>query len=361
MIEASRVQLGFDPNHVAFASTDPIRQGYDPKVAANLLAPLADALRVQPGVSSAALASATPLQVGLGTTITVEGQPQNEIVQLVMVSPEYFETLGIPLLNGRDFSLGDTATSSGVAVVNAFAARKYWPDQEPIGKYITNVGPRNQTFELVGVVDNIAPAELGGRLRPLIYLPIAQAYLMFPFQPDINLLARTSGDPRTLVPLIRTSVARINPYLPVFRIRTMRDQVMLMQGEQRFLARVLLLFAALATSLCAAGIYGVVSFTTAASRREFGIRMALGAQTRSVLWMVLRRGMVLTSLGLIIGLTTAAGLSRLVTSYLYGVSPTDSLTFLLVALLALSVTSAACYFPARRATRVDPLQALRAE
>jgi putative ABC transport system permease protein len=361
----SRVRLGFDPGHTVAASTDPIRQGYDKAAAARLLGPLLDSLRAQPGVKSAALTSSLPLQPGMGTVIRVEGhQPkggEENWVQIVMASSCYFETLAIPLLDGRDFTSSDTANAPGVAIIDDAMAKKYWPGANPIGKHIEDVGPRNQTFEIVGTVGNVAPEHLRKTPGPAMYIPIAQAYLMFPWQPDIDLLARSSGDPHALIPSLRAAVAHVNRSLPVFRLRTMRDQIATTLVEQRFLAQLLVAFALLAFALCAAGMYGLVSYTTEQSVREFGIRVALGAQPGDILWMVLRRSVVLAAVGLAIGLMVALGLTRLLVSLLYGVTPTDPLTFTGVALLTASVTLMASYLPARRATRVDPLVALRYE
>ena len=173
--------------------------------------------------------------------------------------------------------------------------------------------------------------------------------------------ARSDGDPRTLVPALRAAVARINPDLPLFHIRTMQEQVATTIAEDRFLARLLLVFALLATVLSAAGVYGLVSYATERATREVGIRMALGAQPGQVLWMVLRKGMMLTIAGVVIGLAAALVATRVFASLLYGVSPTDPMTFAAVGVLMLIISLTACYVPARRALRVDPLIALRQE
>jgi putative ABC transport system permease protein len=301
----------------------------------------------------------------MGTVVAPEGhQPasgEEDWVQIVMASPGYFTTVGIPMLGGRDFTSSDTVNVPGVAIINEAMAQEYWPGKNPIGKRIEHVGAHDQAFIVIGAVGNIAAEDLRKAPGPVVYLPIAQAYLMFPWQPDINLLARTTGDPRTLIPVVRAAVARVNPDLPVFRVRTMRDQIARTLAEERFLARLIFIFAFLATVLCAAGVYGLVSYATEGSTHEFGIRRALGAKSGDVVWMVLRRSLFVTLVGLVIGLTTAMGLTRLLISLLYGVSPTDPITFAGVTLLIGLVTVIASYLPARRATRVDPMVALRYE
>ena len=362
--QASHVRLGFDPEHTVGGSTDLIRQGYSKTAAANLLEPMLDALRAQPGVKSAALGN-LPLQGNMATMVNVEGQPTSEEkkdwIQLVRVSGGYFETMGIPLQHGRDFSPSDRAGAPKVAIINEAMAQHYWPHESPLGKHIAHVGPQDETFEIVGVAGNIATHDLREAAGPLVYFPLAQTYLMFPWQPDATLLARADGDPRTLVPALRAAVARINPDLPLFHIRTLQEQVATTIAEDRFLARLLLAFAFLATLLSAAGVYGLVSYATERATREVGIRMALGAQPGQVLWMVLRQGMLLTVTGVVIGLVAALGLTRVFMSLLYGVSPTDPMTFAAVGVLMLIVSMTACYVPARRALRVDPLVALRQE
>lgn len=297
--------------------------------------------------------------------VSVQGrQPKSREqswVQIVMASSGYFDTLRIPLLEGRDFTSWDTARAPGVAIIDEAMAMEYWPGENPIGKHLEDVGPDNQTFEIVGIAGNVAPYDLRKTAGPVVYVPFAQGYLMFPWQPDIDLLARSNGDPRTLIPSLRAAVAHVNPELPVFRIRTMRGQIATTLVARRFLGQLLVIFALLAVALCAAGVYGLVAYTTEQSVREFGIRVALGARPRDILWMVLRRSLLLAGAGLTIGLAAAFGVARLFVAALYGVTPADPLTFTGVALLVASVTLVASYLPARRAARVDPLVALRYE
>jgi putative ABC transport system permease protein len=184
---------------------------------------------------------------------------------------------------------------------------------------------------------------------------------MFPWQPDVTLLARTTGDPESLVPAVRDAIASVDHSLPMFHVRTMREQLSTTMAEERFLGKLLPVIAILAMVLSAAGVYGLVSYTTERATREFGIRMALGAQQRNVLFMVLRRSMGLGLLGLMIGVGASLALARFLASSLYGVSPTDPATFAGVGVLMMIVTLLAGFRPALRATRVDPMVALRTD
>jgi predicted permease len=363
--QASTVPLGFDPDHTIAASTDPIRQGYDKPAAARFLEPLLEGLRAEPGVLSAALGSSRPLQSGFATGVAPEGLAlggsDENMVQLVMASPGYFETIGAPLRTGRDFTVSDSADAPKVAIVNEAFIRKYWPGVLAVGKRIKNVGPQNKTVEVVGTLGNIADGDFRKATGPVVYLPLAQAYLMFPFQPDINLLARTAGDPRALISVLGEGVGRVDPRLPLFRIRTMTEQVAGTLAEERFLARLLMLFSALATLLCALGIFGIVSYATKRNTHELGIRMALGAGQGDLAWMVLRRGLILAIVGLVLGLGIAMGETRVLASFLFDVSPTDLATYAGVTLMMGIISLVASYFPAQRAARVDPMVALRYE
>ena len=362
--QVSRIHLGFDPDHAVGASTDPIREGYSKAASAALLDPLLDTLRAQPGVASAAIGR-LPLQGGTSTVVVMEGHgasaKEQEWVELTGVSPGYFDTLGIPLLRGRDFAHAENRDGAGFAIINQAIAQAFWPNDDPIGKHIEHVGPRDQTLEIIGVAGNVAPPNLRASPGHTVYVPVAQAYLMFPWQPDVTLLARTTGDPQTLVPAMRDAIASVDHSLPMFHVRTMSEQVSTTMAEERFLGKLLPVIAILAMILCAAGVYGLVSYTTERATREFGIRMALGAQQRNVLFMVLRRSMGLGLLGVTIGVGAALVLTRFLVSSLYGVSPTDPATFAAVGVLMMLVTLLACFRPARRATRVDPMVALRTE
>jgi len=360
---AAQLPLGFDPEHGAGASTDLIRQGYDKNTAANMLDPLLESMRAQPGVETAALGP-LPLTGFMQTVIKVEGQESSDRkdwVYLTRVSPGYFATLGILVFAGRDFDRSDNAAAPGVALINATMAQKYWPHHSPLGKHLLHVGPHDQSFEIVGVVGDTPNYDLVEPAKPAVYLSLAQSYLMFPWQPDASLVARTSGDPKLLFSAIRAAVAKIDPALPVFHERTFEQQVATGLGEQKFLARMLFLFASVAILLAATGLFGLISYNTARAVRDIGVRLALGATRKQVLWMVLKRAILLSFSGLVIGMIAAIWLVRLIASQLFGVTPTDPLTFAGVALFMALVTVIACYVPARRATRIDPMIALRAE
>jgi putative ABC transport system permease protein len=277
------------------------------------------------------------------------------------VSSGYFTTVGIPLLSGRDFQRSDSANAPGAAVVSEAFARKYWVNESAVGKHIEQVGIHSQTFEVVGVVGNTANRDLRHEPPALVYFPLSQSYLMFPWQPDVSILARGPGDSAQLLGSIRKAVAGIDPALPLFRTRTLKEQVAGTLGQEKFLARLLLVFALVAVTLAAAGVFGLMSFSTQRAIHDFGVRMALGAQSHHVLWLVLKKGLVLAVLGLVLGLGAATWLSQILVSMLFGVSRNDPATFMGVAAMTILVALLACYLPARRATKADPLEALRRE
>jgi predicted permease len=361
---ASQVRLGFDPDHTVVASTDFIRQGYEKNAAANLLDTLLDSLLAQPGVQSAALGP-PPMSANMFTSVKLEGhvigEGKKDGILGSRVSPRYFKTVGIPLLRGRDFTRSDSVNAPGVAIISESAAKKYWPHESPVGKHIEQVGIHDQMFEIVGIVGDTANYDLRREPPAIFYFPLDQSYLMFPWQPDVSMLVRGPGEPGLLFISIRQAVAGIDSGLPVFHAMTLKEHVAGALGEEKFLAKLLLVFALVAITLAAAGVFGLMSYSTERGTHDFGVRMALGAQAHHVLWLVLRNGLLLASIGLIVGLGAALYLTRLVASLLFGVSPTDSVTFIAVTAITLLVALMACYLPARRATRVDPLVALRSE
>jgi putative ABC transport system permease protein len=276
-----------------------------------------------------------------------------------MASEDYFQTMGIPLVRGRYFDARDTAEAPGVAVVSEALARKYWPDEDPVGKRITFEGGAQQPRfrEIVGVVGHVRNEGLEGESRGQYYVPYAQR----PNNADLFLVVRADGDPAALAPAVRARIASVDKDLPVYKVTTMEKLVSDSLSQRRFSMFLFGVFAALAMALAVVGLYGVMSYGVAQRTHEIGLRMALGAQGRDVLRMVVGQGMALVAVGLGVGLLGAFLLTRLMVSLLYGVSAADPLTYAGIALLLAAVALLASYIPARRATKVDPMVALRYE
>ena len=276
-----------------------------------------------------------------------------------MASEDYFQTMGIPLVKGRYFDARDTADAPGVAVISEKLAQKYWPGEDPVGKRITFEGGQQQPRfrEIVGIVGHIRNEGLEGETRGQYYVPYAQR----PNSADLFLVVRADGDPAALAPAVRARIASVDRDLPVYKVTTMEKLVSDSLAQRRFSMTLFGVFAALALALAVVGLYGVMSYAVAQRTHEIGLRMALGAQGRDVLRMVVGQGMGLVAIGLGVGLVGAFMLTRLMSSLLYGVSAADPLTYAGIALLLAAVALLASYIPARRATKVDPMVALRYE
>jgi putative ABC transport system permease protein len=276
-----------------------------------------------------------------------------------MASDDYFQTMGIRLVRGRFFDAHDTGEAPGVAIIDEAMARKYWPGEDPLGKRITFEGGRQNPRwrEVVGVVGHVRNEGLEGESRVQYYVPYAQRA----DSPNLFLAVRADGDPASLAPSVRGAIAGVDKDLPVYRVTTMERMVSDSLAQRRFSVFLLGVFAALALVLAVVGLYGVMSYAVAQRTHEFGLRMALGAQRRDILKMVVGQGLLLVGVGLAAGLLGALALTRVMSSLLYGVSATDPLTYAGIALLLAAVALLASYVPARRATRVDPMVALRYE
>ncbi len=320
-----------------------------------------------PGVESAGIISFLPLSFnGINFSFSVEGQPAPSDMKLPfalfrVVSPDYFRAIGIPLQRGRFFDAHDTADALPVTIVSHRLAAQYWPNEDPIGKRI-KIGPLdspNAWLTVAGVVGDVHQGELYGDPRMDLYVPYAQERRGFVAPRDLVL--RTKGDAASVAGAVREAVWVVDKDQPVSNVRTMDQVFAAAISRERFQALLLGMFAALALVLACVGLYGVISYSVAQRTHEIGVRVALGAQPRDVLRLVIRQGMMLTFAGLVVGIAAGAVATRVLSDMLYGVTTTDPLTFVGVPLFLLLIALLACYIPARRATRIDPLVALRYE
>ncbi len=320
--------------------------------------------RVQtiPGIQSATLASSTPLSSNSAKAILKLKDQADDGSRLTTgvhaVGADYFKTLKIPLLKGRSFNGQDREGSPRVAIINETAAHRYWAGIDPVGKQIwLSVGwEQNEFAEIVGIAGDVKYGKADESAEPEIYLPYLQ-----PTESPNFVIARTEGDPAGMIASVRQAVFALDKNVPTYDIRTMEDRIGDATSKTRFSAFLLAVFAGLALLLSAIGIYGVMTQGVAGRTREIGIRMALGAQKRDVIKMVMGEGILLTAGGLTMGLALASVMSRILASQLYDVTTTDRATFIGVSLLLGTVALVASYIPARRATKVDPMVALRYE
>jgi putative ABC transport system permease protein len=318
-----------------------------------------------PGVQDAGLINTLPLDKGPTTGFRVDGRPVTTrdkwpMVNYRAVTPDYFRAMGIPVLQGRTYTQRDDTNAPNVMIVNQQTVREIFPDENPIGKRITfgSVDQNRQPiwFEIVGVVANVRSLELREESTPEIYFSALQDYW-----PAMSLVVRSNVEPASLAGSVRQVVSEVDKSVPVSQVKTMDRVVSESITQPRFNLFLLVLFSTVAMLLSAAGIYGVTAYTVSQRTHELGIRLALGAQVSDVLKMILGQGMAVIGVGLMLGLVAAFGLMRLLRSLLFGVGENDPLTFVAITLVLLIVALIACYIPARRATKVDPLEALRVE
>jgi len=279
------------------------------------------------------------------------------------VSPDYFQTVGAKIIGGREFTAQDDQDHPGVAIVNQAFVRQYFPNEQALGRIIKPSPPariwkreRLTSFEIVGIVRDVKSAGLKADTDPAYYLPAAQAPLG-----DMVVLVHTESEPTSLISAVRRAVLEIDPNQPISNINTLDNIVSTSIAQPRLNMLLMGLFGALALVLAAVGIYGLLSYAVTQRTQELGIRMALGAQGNDVLGLILKQGMTLALIGEALGLIGAFALTRFIQTLLFGVTPTDATIFVAVVGILTSIALLACYFPARRATRVDPLIALRYE
>ncbi|MDQ3120179.1 MAG: ABC transporter permease [Verrucomicrobiota bacterium] len=315
-------------------------------------------LRGLPGVQRVGAVSRLPLSGGNSSrSFNILGSEEAHEADIRVITPDYFRTMGIPLLRGRTFTEQDSKDSARVTVINEATARDAFPGEEAVGKFITNFGLNNESLQVVGVVGNIKHMSLDAAPRSELYQPLGQA-----IWPRMFVAVRTqAANPLTIVPAVQSAVWSIDRNVALGSVRTMQDAIARSLLKRKFTMTLLTIFAGMAVALASIGLYGVMSYSVSQRTREIGIRMAVGAQRGDVLRLIVRQGMMLTGLGVMLGLVASFGLTRLMANLLYGVSATDAMTFVALSGLLLLVAFLACWLPARRASGVDPMVALRAE
>jgi predicted permease len=359
---AQRTRPGFTPENAVALSFDLGLQGYNEEKGRAFQKQIIERAPSLPGVRSAALVSTLPLSLDYSyMTIYVEGQPETGSTNLPLavpnlISPNYFRTMEIAL-RGRDFEELDAKEESRVAIVNETFARRLFPGRDAIGGRFNFDGPDQPYWEIVGVAADGKYDSLSEDPKPAFYRPLLRNY-----RAGVTLVARTAtATPESTIAVLRNELLRLDPTLPVYNVKTLAEHMSLPLFPFRIAAIVLGSFGVLAIILAAIGIYGVMSYVVAGRTREVGVRVALGASRSNVLFLIMRQGMSLALIGLVVGLVVGFAAAQLLVKVLFGVSPGDPLTFAGVSILLALVAGLACYLPARRATKVDPLEALRYE
>jgi putative ABC transport system permease protein len=362
------VNPGFDPKNVLTGSVSLTRAGYEnTEERVRYIDQTLERLQALPGVESAAFVAPMPFSGGnVGSDFSIEGRPEPEpgqdlVASVRSVTAEYFQAIKIPLRKGRYFTEEDQRGGVGAAIVNETLAARYFPDEDPIGKRISNIGANQnegdpEQWEIVGIIGDVRHSSLTRAATPELYLPYRQNSWNWG-----NFLVRTANDPANLTMSFTEQIRSGDKTVPVTNVQPLAQAISDTVAQTRFYMLLFALFGATGLILTLTGIYGVISYAVSQRTQEIGIRMALGAQASDVLKMLVGQGMVLTAIGIAIGVMTAGALTRLMTNLLFGVSPIDPLTFAVIALLLALVALLACWIPARRATKVDPMVALRYE
>ena len=358
MQAAQNIDLGFESKRIGFLQLNPGSQKYEVARGLQFYRDAIARAKNAPGTEAAAVASNAPLNGGILLTVFAEGQQGNPgsrgtLTLFTGVSPGYFDTMRIPLRGGRDFTDFDRDGSQPVAIVNEALARGLWPGQAAVGRHFTIVQDP-AIYEVVGVTATSVIFQVGETPQPVIYRPVAQSY-----PPGAALIVRTTTDPKSVLGDVRSQVQALDRNMPLTNTGTVRETIAQGLWAPRMGAALLSIFGGLALALAMIGVYGVISYSVSQRTHEIGVRMALGAQAPDVLRLMLGQGMLLALGGTACGLVTGFLAARVVSGLLYGVSPKDPLTFGAVGGVLLAVAFLACYVPARRATRVNPLVALR--
>ena len=359
------VNPGFQQDRVLLLSVDPTLVDYRGQRLLNLYKQLVDAAEAVPGVRSASLSAVPPMsyrQWRTGVFIQGHAPAVNEDTTTLwnLVSPGFFRTLGIPLRQGRDFTPQDNPTAPKVAVINEATARFYFGNDSAVGKRLSLISPGGGEIEIVGVVADTKYRSLRETPSRMLYLPYSQppsGSLEF----DATLDIRTAGNPESMAGALRQAIRGVEPDVPILTFTTLAEEVNNSLAQERLVARLSSLFGLLALVLASVGLYGVMTYTVARRTGEIGIRMALGARPAQVLWAVLRESLHLVAMGVVLGIPLSVAFACLISSQLYGIMKGDPLTICVAVVLQACIAAIASYIPARRATKVDPMVALRYE
>ncbi|HJQ23436.1 MAG TPA: ABC transporter permease [Blastocatellia bacterium] len=359
-----RLDQGFEPKNVLTFRVSTRGAAYkESERRQRFFKEIRDRLAVMPGVLAVGTAQFHPFYPQFGaTTVQIEGQPLPEPgkeprATSVHVSPDYFSALQISLLRGRLFDESDTLSTPPVIVISAKMARTLWSGEDPIGKRVKIKGSGEVYRQVVGVVGDVRTDQFPPDPQPTVFVPLEQDSA----PPTVAYVLRTTNDPYAFVEAAKREVHAVDRAMPVYLVRSMAEIVSGMDWRTRFVMALLAIFSILSLLLAVTGIYAALSYVVSQRTREIGVRLAIGAERRDILKLVIAQGMRLTGIGILIGAVAAVGLTRLMASLLFGVSATDLVTFVMFALLLMLVALVACYLPARRATRVDPIIALRHE
>jgi predicted permease len=360
MQNAQRIDPGFESEKLFMMAFDLGALHYEEGRAQEFFRATVQRAKAVPGVEAATIASNFPLGGGFERTVFPEGQDEasgyrGTLTQLDDITPSFFETLRIPLIRGRIVNDSDRQNTVQVAVINEAMVKQFWPNTDPLGKRFHFFG-EPALREVVGVVRNTVVDQIGEEPQPVIYLPITQD-----FSPAVTLQVRTSGRPEAVIGTVRGQLQSLDTNMAITNVQTIQEIMRQGLWAPRMGAGLLTVFGGLALILAAVGVYGVLSYSVSQQTREIGIRMSLGAQQGQVLRMVIGQGFRLAVIGLGLGLLAAFGLTRVLSSLLFGVSAHDPITFGGVSFVLVSAAILACYIPARRATKVDPIIALRYE
>ncbi|HSA55605.1 MAG TPA: ABC transporter permease, partial [Gemmatimonadaceae bacterium] len=358
----SRVELGFEPEGAMAITISPAFNRFPQGQRTNdYWARMVDEIAAVPGVRSAGAAAGAPLGGAfMNARITVAGIPtpagaESQRAMVVVVSHDYFRAIGAELRQGRAFTAEDREGAPKAAVVNEALARRYFSGENPVGRRI-RLGQDTVDTEIVGVVADVKQSEVARETDPVAYVSFRQLEVAF-----MTLVVRTAGTPDALMGAVRERIRAVDPHAPITRVQALTDVVAASIAQPRFYTTMLVLFAGLAMLLATIGLYGLMAYAVSRRTHEIGMRLSLGAAPGRILRMVVGQGLRLILIGSAVGIVAALGMTRLLGGLLYGVSPTDPVTFSAISALLVAVATVACYLPARRATRVDPLVALRSE